>query len=452
MPAQIKFEPENVVMRGAGASEDFTVDTVLVDASTPDMVVNNVVDKDCVFKRTYSARTAMDVQVTPSGIGPFTIESAAPDACFVRAGRIVCKDKAKQCQFTVKGRAGKRIYKASPTHDIQENTYTDEFLSYLPGTLGEHLRVNVQAFYEGKTPGASSQDMYSSVTYSTDAALCAATVNPNFGQNSASKFACVSFLASTDGSAPWKLPVVLISPRHVVFAHHISPAGPVVFRKADGAFVRTNITARSGVLTGTMDLEVGYIDPPINDITPARVMPSDFFNYMPSAIQDLRGPLADSTLSQDAWPLFDAILFHGNPGVQNSIETGCLHARPVGAVRTPYFDVGFSDSALFPDLRWWKSQTPGLSAYTDVVYGGDSGGPAFALMGTWPVIEPVLLSVTFTGADDPVARPKAAGADLIGNQAIAVNEAMASLSASKLDPNVYTIGVFSLAAYTRFTI
>lgn len=187
------------------------------------------------------------------------------------------------------------------------------------------------------------------VNYPAEARNDKFTLNTNFWAKGVD-FSCVSPWNSSCGSLRAG---TLISKRHVVFAKHFPlPKGTrIVFVGEDGGVCPCYITKTKGVENA--DMVVGLLNAEVTpNIHPAKILPQDFWKY----IGDGYG-LPMGTFDQEE----KLLLTVANPMFTNGPPHRVVSSR------------------IPKDPRWVQ--------FREKVIGGDSGNPAFLLIGDTAILQ-----------------------------------------------------------------
>jgi hypothetical protein len=174
---------------------------------------------------------------------------------------------------------------------------------------------------------------------------------------------------STNGCCPWEKATrragTLISPRHVMFANHYTPPNGTELR-----FVANNNTVVSRVLSksvqiGSTDLKIGVLDTdvPTNLIRFAKVLPSNFTNYFPNALNQISGTAIPALcLDQDENALESDI---------SSVSTFISFSMPSDTTRSRFFENKISGDSGQPAFMILDGQLVLLTVWTS---GGGGAG------------------------------------------------------------------------------
>lgn len=435
---------------GQSPDKDFVISTANQAATEAEVLQDVLSDRDTVFQLTLAGRTLTDVKITAPGLGQNGgIESLTPDACEVIDGSTVrAVDSTKTCLIAVRGRTGTRQVLVTPVADKKKGTTKRVALDHVIGSLAKETADNLYALFPvGTAAGPAAQDLYVNATYSTTPGACSGSRNPNVSL----KLNGISFCSG----AGWGLPVVLIGPRHILFAAHINATGNIVFMRDDGSFTGATIVA-TALVAGSTDLKVGYLSTDVTGVTPARTLPTDFYKYLPSMVDDWTGQSIEGKTLDFDWPSIGGVQVFANPGATvagkpyTPINTQSPHMRPVGRVRQAIKDGAYLYRYGGLPGADWQPLGGHMESMWAIPYGGDSGGPTYMLLGK-TTVEPVLVSVTYTGSVSATEYAPS-GADFIPEFVSAINTTMQTLASAQGDVNAatYQIQTVDLSSYPRY--
>ncbi len=166
-------------------------------------------------------------------------------------------------------------------------------------------------------------------------------------------------------SKPTRMGGTLISPRHIVFAHHFYPANGTELR-----FVANNNTVIARVLSnsvpiGGTDIRIGVLDSdvPTNLITFAKVLPSNLTNYFPNSLY----PISSNSIPA-------LCLDQDENALESDISTVFHHisfVAPVEATRRRFYEAKISGDSGQPAFMILNGQLVLLTVWTSG--GGGTG-------------------------------------------------------------------------------
>ena len=289
----------------------------------------------------------------------------------------------------------------------------DIFQNYQTGTLGLHITNAMLALVSGKTPGAATQNRYSSATYSLTAP--AAVPNPSLFASSVDLTAIT--LTNTQGGAvaPWCHQGLLISPRHVIGATHFPVGGTLVFQRSNGTFQTvTVVSVQDNITFSGSDIHVAYLSAAITGINPLQVMPANWRTYLPAG-EIVKLPLLQKVAHDNNGNLADWVNITQYSQVADS---GTSHFCTVGALNMAGVPVLATDAWFSP------------------IIDQDSGSPVIALVNGNPVLM--------------CAYHYANGAEHFGDHVADINSAMNSLASAAGDATSYALAAPVLTTFTAF--
>lgn len=244
----------------------------------------------------------------------------------------------------------------SRTFSNNATVVSDEFLSWTTGSLGAHIDAAIRTMISGRTAGASTQAVLSST--SGGAASPNHVRNANLFTGTLDLSAISVYGTAYDSN---KFPVVLISPLHVMAGHAgASPGQQIVFKASNGTYEVRTVVSQVIVANDWGENYVGLLNSEITTITPMKMLPTTWEQYLPNLTQD--SLLSRLPVLNKGWTAGDFI-------------------RILNADRAYY----------------WHANLPyslGLRASTDVefqswssdIVGGDSNGPVFIPINGEPVL------------------------------------------------------------------
>lgn len=191
--------------------------------------------------------------------------------------------------------------------------------------------------------------------------------NPSCWLNGVTNLTC--FSPAQMSGTPWHQRAgTLVTRRHVVYASHfgipvIEGGTPIHFVARDNAVITRRLVAQ--VADAPSDIAIGLLDEPVpQEIDIAPVLPPDFATYL---------------------------------GTRNAVLAVTLDAEERASVQqvSTFFDRGFSVNTLHE--RWVAPEYQRLAAWSEATVTGDSGNPAFLVIGN----ELVLLGCFYTAMGGP---------------------------------------------------
>jgi hypothetical protein len=256
-------------------------------------------------------------------------------------------------------------------NNVTENvTYT----GWASGSLAKHMDDSTRNLLSGETANQTSQSIFS--TLASD--FSSATENSNlfcrFAPDGTTKlnFSCVTI---TRNGVDYNYPAVLISPRHVLVSDHVQgSAGEVKFQK-DGVIYTTNQILKR-VLNLPVDQyprgsdnAIWYIDPPITGVEPAKVLPSNWRNFLPSMDWNESAPkiLSLVVTANTGQAGYDNVIFNNFTPHVRVFRLGKLGS-------TPALGRGFRGQSAN------SNPEPAVSPWMTFLYAGDSSSPVFTVL------------------------------------------------------------------------
>lgn len=220
------------------------------------------------------------ITLTPSVNFPgYEMKSLTPTICSVTPTGAVARilDGVGTVQIT----SGRCIEQITRTFAHTTGTPATTTSDYEAPSLAKHILTNIANMIAAKSPGATTQNTYTSNDYATN--------NPTVVRNP--NLFCKSYdmtHMTVSSSLGGHYPSALISKRHVIRAIHVDPTytmSKVNFLDRSGNIRSANIVSHSvlsSIDASNLDTVVFYLDRDIDYIEPAYFLPSDFMNYLPS--------------------------------------------------------------------------------------------------------------------------------------------------------------------------
>ena len=431
---KVQFDENALGINGVKADQDYSIN-IVENPSTNDPVFTPFVDRDANFENVVDTATHNNfiIEVVPSVAfdGTPVFESATPETASVDADGHVSLVSEGAARVLVKMPAPLGTRAVARTMDASSVQHTrNYFRSYAAGSLGDHITQAILDMVSGVSATDTTKNMFASNNYSLTAPAVVRNSNIFTG---ALDLSAISVINGTTGGG-YIHPGMLLSTRHIVTATHFQTGDVVVFMRPDGSFVTANVVSRShhvgGALTwdGITDVTICYLDTEVTDITPFKLLPANWSNYLPTAKRGAVYGTADyktvklpclaktahnaSGLSRDQISVNEVIELQDAPtdlGVSVLTQT-----------YTSYFTV--LDSSRF---------------YSPIV-GGDSGGPNFFLISGEKVL---IMNYHLAGAGTH-----------LGDIAAEINTVMNAQATAASDPaaGTYAVDVVDLSGFTSY--
>lgn len=234
-----------------------------------------------------------------------------------------------------------------------------DFHPYKVGSLPDHVNTIIRGMIAGKSATPTTQRPYA--TNNFNASDPVVTRNPD------------CFLGNFDYAAVSQqngnnqnFGCTLISSRHVIMCAHAPSSSPVVFMKSDGALVSRSILATAELLPGNLgDTTIGILSSQITDITPAKILPSNYWQHL-AGIGCLEPP-PSSILDSTVHNLLYTIIRAGHR--PDDVEEPSFNVAKLAMITAN------EPTAIYASI----SNGPGGrdQAWQGSIAGGDSGSPVF---------------------------------------------------------------------------
>jgi hypothetical protein len=338
--------------------------------------------------------------------------------------------------FQTENEYGKRIYNQTYIGTV---TPRSEFRSvkeveYTVGTLAREATNNICSNFCDILPGLESNCQFiNGGSYAIGGT--SVVKNPSFAL-AEYDWSGISLARSIHPSCYF--PAILVSPRHAIVARHVDGGLPVVgstclFQRADGSQITATILESDVNSDPGTDLALVYFDRDLTGCKFYKILPEDYTTKLPSQVNV---SISDPKV--------------GFPVAIRVVNTGDL-SNPV--LSNIYLDSNspkfiLQDVELFDDTN--IHFTGGLEynqllrRHWRVLYGGDSGSPAFLLARESydRAPEPILLSALYTAG---TATNLAAKAQWLDTK-------MQAQAALHSDVRPYAMSRADLSGYTSFSV
>lgn len=384
------FSDDAPLLRGQDCTaDDFTL--TIAESGTASAVPDiEYVLHDITARETTTAGTVYRVTATQAdGLPPVVIGNMTPSVGSLTPDGYITKAQLGGGTMTVVGAGRTGSKRASIQLDVGTAGRIGILVARQPGTNTDAVSNLVLARLSGKSPGAATQNVFSSLTTSLTLANCAAVANA--GSFVADlDFSHVSFCRDNGSSAILAFPLTLVGPRHFLFARHTGCAvgRKVIWRRPDGVFVESFVAALGDLGN---DLGVGLLDRDIAGIPYAKFLPQDFHSRFTYSAE-----MRQYVPYTPEGPCVGLILSH-NP---SALLASTRHAQPIGLTDDPPVMSG-------PDTGYQAGLTApidNVGQWFSMPYGGDSGSPVYMVVQEAGVQVPVLLFQLYTAGGGPSYR------------------------------------------------
>lgn len=283
MPITRRYSSTGITSRGplaADAGFDAALqvrDTIVTPGST---VTSTVDDRNITTTSSSTVDRAGDIDVSETVIGTFTpylrFESLHPSIATVDSVGNVTRVTDGTATILVKTKLLNKPVSVPVSRTSGQTVIT--LNSYVAGSLAKDCAESLDALLVGKTPSTakpifSTQD-HADSSYTRNTGSWVASLD----------LTCVSPWNSGGGTA---FAGTAISPRHIIFARHYQiPNGSTVRFVTDENVVVDRTMTTSQALGGSgfaCDLTIGLLSTALPEtITPAKVLPANVLDYLPS--------------------------------------------------------------------------------------------------------------------------------------------------------------------------
>lgn len=355
-------------------------------------VTQDSTDKEVVLEQSTSGTGLayrLDIQQR-IGLPPPTVTNLTPSAAMVdTAGNLTKLTPLidAQCEVEVGGATGAKRFKF--TLPANSATIVRSVVGRKPGTMLHQISATAAGLFAGKTPGPTTQNLFSESVAGATPATCSASLNPSCVV-AGLDFSYVSFSrASVPASERFRYPVSLVGPRHIVYARHVmeNPGETIIWRTPAGGFVQAVVLR---VFNLGNDCGCGILDRDVVGVPYAKVLPNNYETKI--SIGARLGSILTPS-SPSAGPVTGVMLTH-NPSEGLGLAR---HAQVCG------FNVGNTNPAAAGG-RYWGAGKPveaALLPWWSLPYGGDSSSSLHWIVQEGGQQTPVLITHLHTAGTGP---------------------------------------------------
>ena len=299
-------------------------------------------------------------------------------------------------RFQIEFDDGEKIATSFNLKETQGAT-TDNFNSFVVGSLARHIVSEIQSYADGSTSSPLHYAYYSTFDFQ----------NNIFARNSGCWAADLDLSATSvktvGGSVPSGV-VNAVTPHHAIGVWHYSPTAPAVgstifFCGNDNSTISRTVSHRLNIgdLYGWDLFVVRFSEPLPPAITPYKTLPAGWQNYAPEgmtwepSVGALETPVGN-------WPVVVTSHYRWDsswPFQRNGRFVYIYNGRKIRLSPTPSWmnPLGQPSSSFIPAT----TEPLSFSDYTGIpsgIRGGDSGGPAFIVINGAPVLMCLLQTPT----------------------------------------------------------
>lgn len=387
------------IIRGAAVSSIYSL-------SAEDKSITNATVQ--IQDQVFTGLTVPNFHVTVNGASGVQLSSATPGVCSIDGqGNVSCLDDG-MCIIQTQAMFG-----STSLWWPMSFRNTGTFSGFSTGSLSKHICDAFTTMLQGKVAGAAAQAQFTSYSGTTGAP--AVVRNPSAFCSGLDLTGMSVMTGSNSAMFPW----MLISPRHIIGANHVSPGtGPFVWQDAQGNYHTANrvrgAQVDGGSVYGSSDIHVAYLDTPVTGVTPFSLLPSTWAQYIPHLTLDNRDLLSVGTTNQ--------------AGLSTMPFLVRVHTAQSGV--NPWGD-GFALSHVGQGIDPVASNM----AFETSAVGGDSGSPIFLPING----EAVLVSAWWTQIQGP----------WYANYISSINAAMNSVK-DVGDNTTYSVRLANLSSFQTF--
>lgn len=426
----------SLTLRGFNPSEGLNYSVVEMPSGSTTNVAPATV-QDCVV--TTTTKSGVDSNCKLQVIEPFnypgkSFTSLTPTICSVDASGNVTRLQDGNAQVQITTAAGNVIF--TRTFVQSPSSATSAVTGFVAGSLSKHVYDNVAAMVAGRTPSDTTTNIYSSNNYTDNVPD---SNGHNYGPNNAiinpSNFVTASgydFSGMTVANyyGAGFFPAKLISPRHVIVAHHVGDVGKCTFKGIDGNYYSGTVIdskTLSSYSTDIGDVRVCYLDTAINAaVIPFKTLPSNWYNYF----------TMNSRFSNPT----DGFL----PMVSKGRAAGDkFRIQPCELIRKNDLTPGYTFTQPYPFVQCGINAHPSFDpGWFSPTISGDSSGPCFLpIKGVGDATPKLVLLFSYW-----IASGGANYAEFNSTIELAMND----LAAAHGDGTTYTLGHPNLSSFTTY--
>lgn len=347
---------------------------------------------------TYTTINEFDVVLSGNTTG-VVLEPLSPKLRFVGNHAEMVDGGGENVPYRVRGPYHYRDYTVPLFTGVRTDTTPRTSLTLRPDTPLAICDGLVRSYIAGKSPGAATQDVWSSASYT---GTLSATPNPtNAFAALMPQLACVSFTSSRHGRI---FPAVLLGARVAVCADHVGHqvGDTLTWRRTDGSFASSTVAERYSLeMYGTpADMGLLLLSTAVTGVPFGRTLPADVFDWFPGldlwrgrGIMDGRNNAYVTVL---AW-MANAGTGPDTPTGTNIINTDSPHLR-LARIRWLYSSTLIATQPAGTSLATVVSSAmpagDPAAAWSQLAYGGDSSAPYFMVTPSGPALLVHLWSAT----------------------------------------------------------
>ncbi len=360
---------------GQPAGNDFSISISRQAQSYPAETVTQTLSKTTVTASFAAYSTNEDV-VTVTSVLPVTLTTTPG---FEMHGNVVRRmgNTEANCTLAATSPYGRREYVLAPNGNlgVENSLVSVEVVINSPSSIYAEALNQITTRLAGKSPGYPAQSQFLNGAVTTLPGFSVAN-NADFAFNDID-WSMISMASS--GQPDMRFPVMLLSPRHAIYAKHVGSTRQFLFRRPNGTTQSAWTLSRQEVFDPaapgkTLDIGVCLFDQDITGCAFTKLPPENYLIVM----ADIRNQLPARPKARI--PVIVRMANDGQAGQQPIINNDSPKFIPHLVVD---LRLGADSGAMVTvDLTIGKhtGAFAALSPFCRYAYGGDSSSPAFLLV------------------------------------------------------------------------
>lgn len=400
---------------GQPASDDFSLTIQRLPQSYPAETSTQVLSKTTVIDNYAGYSTNEDV-VTVTSTLPVTL-STTPG--FEMHGNVVRRtgNTEANCTLAAQSKYGRREYELAPNGNpgSQNSRLSCTVTINDPGSIYAEALNQITSRLGAASPGYPAQSQFLNGAVTTIAGFSVAN-NADFAFNDID-WSMISMASS--GLPDMRFPIMLLSPRHAIYAKHVGSTRQFLFRRPNGTTQTVGTLGRQEVrdpaVPGkTLDIAVCLLDQDVTGCAFTKLPPANYLDVLADIRNTLPGPLKARIpvivrMANDGQGLDTPHINNDSPKFIPHLVQDIRKGASTGAMVEVDQSIGTILGAYAV-----------LEPFSRYAYGGDSSSPAFLLVREDGAVQaaPIMLFSHYS----------ASGGGDVGYAALWIQQAMDSLS------------------------
>lgn len=360
---------------GQPASNDFSIVIERLAQSYPAETVVQNLSKTTVTE-TYAAYSTSEDVVTVTSTLPVTL---ATTSGFAMNGSVVRKigNSEANCTLSARSAYGQREFVLAPNGGLGSlsNRTSCEVTVNDPNSIYAEAFNQIQTRLSGKTPGYPAQSQYANGAVTTLAGF-------NVAENAGFAFGDIDWsmisMAST-GLPNMQYPIMLLSPRHAIYARHVGSTRQFLFRRPNGTTQTVGVVSRQEVRdpeypSKTLDISVCLLDQDVTGCAFTKVPPANYLSVLADVRNTQPAPLRARI------PVIARLANTGYSGTPTYINNNAPKFIPhfVSDLRSSPQSGAMVE--VDSSIAGYTGAFASLAPFCRYAYGGDSSSPVFLLV------------------------------------------------------------------------